>query len=72
MQQAANTDLINPLGPKVYSSECQIILFPLQIKPEKVNLKLIGGFERNYFVCILGTNGLMGLAVPQTPKCPNL
>ena len=40
MLQAANTDLFNPLVPKAHNSECQNIIFPLQIKP----LKLIGGF----------------------------
>ena len=44
MLQAANTDLFNPLVPKVHNNECQNILFPLQIEPLKVNLKLIGGF----------------------------
>ena len=33
--QAVNTDLFNPLVPKVHNSECQNILFPLQIKPMK-------------------------------------
>ena len=40
----ANTVLFNPLVPKAHNGECQSILFPLQIKPVKVNLKLIGGF----------------------------
>ena len=40
MLQAANNDLFNPLVPKAHNSECQNILFPLQIKPLKVNLKL--------------------------------
>ena len=32
MLQAANTDLINPLVvPKAHNSECQNLLFPLQI-----------------------------------------
>ena len=35
MLQAANTDLSNPLVPKAYNSECQNLLFPLQIKPVK-------------------------------------
>ena len=33
MLQAANTDLFNPLVPKARNSECQNILFTLQIKP---------------------------------------
>ena len=36
MLQAANTDLFNPLVPNAYNSECQNLLFPLQIKPVKV------------------------------------
>ena len=32
MLQAANTDLFNPLVPKAQNSECQSLLFPLQIK----------------------------------------
>ena len=36
MLQAANTDLINPLVPKAHNSECQNLLYPLQIKPVKV------------------------------------
>ena len=37
MLQAANTDLFNPLVPKARNSECQNLLFPLQIKPVKVS-----------------------------------
>ena len=44
MLQAANTDLFNPLVSKDHNSECQNLLFPLQIKPVKVNLKLIYAF----------------------------
>ena len=44
MLQAAKTDLFNPLVPKAHNSECQNLLFLFQIKPVKVNLKLIGGF----------------------------
>ena len=44
MLQAANTFLYNPLASKAHNSECQNLLFPLQIKPVKVNLKLIGRF----------------------------
>ena len=44
MLQAPNTDLFNPLVPKAPKSECQNIIFPLRIKPVKVNLKRVGGF----------------------------
>ena len=37
MLQRANTDLFNPLVPKADNSECQNLLFPLQIKPVKVS-----------------------------------
>ena len=37
MLQAANTDLFNPLVPKAHNSECQNLLFHLQIKPAKVS-----------------------------------
>ena len=40
MLQAANTDPFNPLVNKAHNCECQNLLFPLQIKPVKVNLKL--------------------------------
>ena len=36
MLQAANTDLINQLVPKAQTSECQNLLFLLQIKLVKV------------------------------------
>ena len=51
MLQAANTDLVNPLVPKVHNSECQNLPFPLQIKPVKVS-------KANFYFCTLGTNGL--------------
>ena len=44
MLQGASTDLFNPLVPKARNNECQNLLFPLQIKPVKVNLKWNGGF----------------------------
>ena len=44
MLQAANTDPYNPFVPKAQNSGCQNLLFPLQSKPAKVNLKQIGGF----------------------------
>ena len=37
MLQAANSDLFNPLIPQAHNSECQNILFPLQIKPVRVS-----------------------------------
>ena len=39
MLQAANTDLFNPLPPKVHNSEYQNLPYPLQKKPVKVNFK---------------------------------
>ena len=40
MLQAANTDLFNSSVPKSHNSDCQILLFPLRIKPVIANLKL--------------------------------
>ena len=37
MLQAANTDFFTPLFPKVHNSECQNLLFPLQINSVKVS-----------------------------------
>ena len=37
MLHGANTDLVNLLVPKAHNSECQNLLFPLQIKPVKVS-----------------------------------
>ena len=38
MLQGASTDLFNPLTvPKAHNSECQNILFHLQIRPLKVS-----------------------------------
>ena len=37
MLKGANTDLFNPLVPKAHNSECQNLLFPLQINPTKVS-----------------------------------
>ena len=40
MLKAANTELCNSLVPKAHNSECQNLLFPLEInliKPVKVN-----------------------------------
>ena len=48
-----DTDLFNPLVPKAHNSDCQNILFPLQIEPARL-LKLIGGFFSGTF----GTNRL--------------
>ena len=55
MLQADNADLFNPLVPKVHNSECQNLLFPLQIKPIKVSLKLNWQIFR---FLTFGTNGL--------------
>ena len=51
------TDIFNPLVPKAYNSEYQILLFPLQIKPLKsveASLRIL------FFGTLLGTD--MGLA----------
>ena len=37
MLQAASTDIINPLVPQAYNSECQNLPIPLQIKLLKVS-----------------------------------
>ena len=37
MLQTANNDLFNPSVPKAQNSECQNLLFELQIKPSKVS-----------------------------------
>ena len=37
MLQAANTGLFNPLDPRAHNSECQNLLFPLQINPVKIS-----------------------------------
>ena len=34
-QEAANTDLFNPLVPEAHNSECQNVPFPLQISQQK-------------------------------------
>ena len=52
MLQAANTDLFNPLVPEAFNSECQNMLFPLQIEPAKeASLRI-------FIFCSLVTNGL--------------
>ena len=40
MLLAANTDLFNPLVPKANKSECQNLLFPLQITFLLYNLQV--------------------------------
>ena len=59
MLQAANTDLLKPLTPKVYKSEYLNILFCLETKPLKATY---GKFADFYFLhpC-LGTIGLRWL-----------
>ena len=42
MLQAANTGLFSPLIPNAHNSECQNLLFPLQIKPVKDFYTIIG------------------------------
>ena len=55
MLQAVNIDLFNPLVPKAHNSECKNLLFPLQIKPAKVNSKLNWRIFTSF---TLGINGL--------------
>ena len=57
MLQAANTELFfNPLVvPKVHKCKCQNLLFLLQTKPVKDNLKLNWRIFRFFTI---GTNGL--------------
>ena len=56
MLQAANIDLFNPLVIKAHNCEvCQNLLFPFQIKPVKVNLKLNW---RIFYFSNHSTNGL--------------
>ena len=57
MLQGANTDLFNPLVPKAHKSECQNLLFPLQIKRFKVSQSELVDF---YFLHP-GTNWFTGL-----------
>ena len=41
MLETSNTDLFNPLlVPEAHNSQCQNILFPLEIKPVKVSLRI--------------------------------
>ena len=53
MLQAANTDLFNPLVP---NSQCQNLLFPLQIK-------LVNVSESYSIFCIFSTNWLSVLCL---------
>ena len=57
MLQSASNDLFNPLVPKAFNSECQILLFLFQIKAVKVNLKQNWQIFRSF---TFGTNGLNG------------
>ena len=60
MLQAANTDHLNPLVPKAHNSECQNLLFPLQVKPIKLSqVKSIKSSLRIYIFYTFRTNGLM-------------
>ena len=61
MLQAANTDIYNPLVPKARNSECQNLLFPLQIKP--VNLVKVVQKSEKAVVCgflLFAPSSLMG------------
>ena len=61
MLQAANTDLFNLFVPKAHNIECQNLIFPLKIKPVKVNFKFNWRILKIFFT--LGTNGLMKLSM---------
>ena len=52
MLQSATNDLFNPLVPKAHNSECQNLLFPLQIKSVKWVKATVS------WVCTFGSNGL--------------
>ena len=52
MLQRANTDLFNLLVPQADNSECQNLLFPLQIKPVKVQFS---AKLADFYICTLGT-----------------
>ena len=54
MLQGANSDLFNPVVPKAHNSECQNLLFSLQIKPVKFHLML------NWRILNFGTPGTNG------------
>ena len=54
MLQRASIDLFNPLVPNAHKSECPNLLFPLKIKPLKVNLKL------NWRIFNFARSALMG------------
>ena len=56
MLQEANTDLYNPLVPIAQNTERKKLLFPLQIRPVKVN------FKKNWRIFILLTLGANGLS----------
>ena len=54
MLKGANTELFNPLVAKAHNCECQNIIFPLKIKPLKVDSKLK---MADFYFCTLSTNG---------------
>ena len=66
MFQAANTDLFNPFVLKAHNSECQKLLFPLQINP--VNDSLLGWLTvdcfqasfADFWIFIFAPSALMG------------
>ena len=53
MLQAANTDLFNPLVPKAHNSECENLLFPLQINQKK-------SVKASLRIFIFASSALMG------------
>ena len=53
MLQGVNTDHLNPLVPKVHSSECQNKLFPLQASKSQLKPYLV-----DFYFLTFGTNGV--------------
>ena len=62
MLQTANIDLFKPLVFKVHNNDWQNLLFTLQFKPVRVNIKL------NWRIFILGTLGTNGLRVKRNQE----
>ena len=56
LQADNNNDLFNPFVPKAHNSECQNLLFPLQMKPVK---KSVNASLRDFYFCTLAS-ALMG------------
>ena len=65
MIQEAKPDLFNPLVPKAHNSECQKLLFHLQIKPVKVSyVRAVSQLSQlklfNWRIFIFWSSALMG------------